>query len=197
MPINDDDRLALFDMDGTLADYDGRLLSDLGRMASPGEPPPVLSWDDGPVWMQERISAIKSQPGWWLGLKPVPSGFVVFNLAKEIGFIPHVLTKGPRHHPAAWMEKLQWCHRYIHPDVDVTITQDKGLVYGRVLVDDYPDYLSRWLKHRPRGLGLMPAKPYNEGFSHPNIIRYPADLSVGDPTYDLIREALTRAYLRA
>lgn len=34
-------KIALFDLDGTLADYDGQLLKDLQHIASPHEPAPV------------------------------------------------------------------------------------------------------------------------------------------------------------
>ena len=57
-------------------------------------------------------------------------------------------------------------------DQRITITQDKGLVYGKVLVDDYPVYVVRWLEWRPRGLVIMPANPSNVRFTHPNVIRY-------------------------
>lgn len=48
----------------------------------------------------------------------------------------------------------------------------KGLVYGAILVDDWPEYVERWLKHRPRGLVVMPASSNNVGYNHPNVIRY-------------------------
>jgi hypothetical protein len=54
----------------------------------------------------------------------------------------------------------------------VTITHDKGLVYGAVLVDDWPDYILKWLEHRPRGLVIMPAHDHNAGFTHHNVVRY-------------------------
>ena len=52
------------------------------------------------------------------------------------------------------------------------MTQDKSFTYGRVLVDDWPDYVTSWLEHRPRGLVVMPAHPWNVDFNHPNVIRY-------------------------
>ena len=39
--------------------------------------------------------------------------------------------------------EAQWCQHHL-PGVPVTITMDKGLVYGKVLVDDYPPYVERW-----------------------------------------------------
>lgn len=192
-----EDKLALFDMDGTLADYEGRLREDLLRLAAPGEPAPKLHWDEGEPWIDARMALIKSQPGWWLGLERLPSGFLMLNLVREVGFSVHVLTKGPRRTSGAWGEKLQWCQRHIDADVDITITQDKGLVYGRCLVDDYVPFMMGWLKNRPRGLGLMPMTEHNRDYNHSNVIKYPMDLQVGDRVYCHIREALVAAFTRA
>lgn len=46
------------------------------------------------------------------------------------------------------------------------------LRYGAVLVDDWPEYIRRWLENRPRGLVIMPAHEHNAGFNHPNVVRY-------------------------
>lgn len=170
--------------------------ADLLRLAAPGEAPPKLQWDDGEPWLDARMNLIKSQPGWWLGLERLASGFLVMDLVREVGFSVHVLTKGPRRTAVAWSEKLLWCQRHIAHDVDITITHDKGMVYGRVLCDDYPLYMERWLKYRPRGLGLMPETEYNRGYTHPNVIKYPADLQVGDQKYCQLRAALITAFTR-
>ncbi len=34
-------------------------------------------------------------------------------MAREIGFKIRILTKGPRHTPQAWAEKLLWCQKNI------------------------------------------------------------------------------------
>jgi hypothetical protein len=68
---------------------------------------------------------------------------------------------------------VEWCNKYLKEYIKgVTITNDKGLVYGKVLVDDFPDYIISWLKHRPRGLIIMPAHDFNKDFKHPNVVRY-------------------------
>ena len=46
------------------------------------------------------------------------------------------------------------------------------MVYGKVLYDDYPDYIERWLKHRPRGLVVMPVNDHNKSFDHPNVFKW-------------------------
>lgn len=32
-------------------------------------------------------------------------------------------------------------------------------------------YIESWLKWRPRGKVLIPDRPYNQGYWHPNVIR--------------------------
>lgn len=161
--------VALIDMDGTLCDYQGALTRDLESLRSPGDPP--LFGDDEAPWLRARETMIRRQPGWWRELPRLQLGFDILAELQALRFEIHVLTKGPLSTPHAWTEKLEWCQRHL-PGVPVTITMDKGLVYGKVLVDDYPPYVQRWLEWRPRGLVILPAQPWNAGFSHPNALRY-------------------------
>ncbi len=169
------DDVALFDMDGSLADYTASLAAALDSLRSSDEPPVT----EENIWtlekqrhIQNRMHLIKSQPGFWLNLAPIQDGMDVLKACRQWGFHIAILTKGPQKHSAAWAEKLQWCQRYIDEDVDVTVTFKKGRVYGKVLYDDYPEYMLDWLKHRPRGLGIMPVTPNNKDFDHPNVIMY-------------------------
>ena len=164
-------QIALFDLDDTLADYCGQLLEDLRQIASEFEPAPELF--KGQHHIEARGHVITSQAGWFLKLKKFQLGWDVLEVAKDIGYSISVLTKGPTSKHIAWAEKVEWCNRHLTDFIDgVTITHDKGLVYGALLVDDWPEYIEQWLKHRPRGLVVMPAHDYNADFKHPNIIRY-------------------------
>ena len=167
-------KIALFDMDGTLADYDGQLFRDLQKIASPDEPPiDGFEIHKGGGYLEARRHMITSQVGWWLKLKKFQLGFDILDLCKNIGYEIVVLTKGPSTKYNAWSEKVEWCNKYLKEYIKgVTITNDKGLVYGKVLVDDFPDYIISWLNHRPRGLVIMPAHPFNMFFQHPNVVRY-------------------------
>ena len=162
--------IGLVDMDGTLCNYDDALYRDLQKIKSPGEELKYPIDYDTPH-MSARIDLIRNQPGWWRNLEPLQKGFDVFNLMKELDYEIHILTKGPRACPNAWTEKMQWCEEHI-PGIPVTITRQKGLVYGKVLVDDWPSYIESWLKWRPRGLVIMPSHPWNVNFTHPLVIPY-------------------------
>jgi 5'(3')-deoxyribonucleotidase len=150
-------RIAQVDMDATLCDYAGAMNKKLKEIL--GE---EADWMD-PKY-KKVVDLIKLQPGFWKGLKPIPSGFKVVNLLQDNGFQVNILTKGPYRTISAWSEKVEWC-RFHLPGVPVTITENKGLVYGRILVDDWPPYCQQWLEWRPRGLVLMPSYPYNKNFS--------------------------------
>ena len=42
----------------------------------------------------------------------------------------------------------------------------------RWLTLNFIPYTESWLKHRKRGLVIMPANKSNEGYNHSNVIRY-------------------------
>lgn len=168
--------IALVDMDGTLADFDLAMRRDLRSLASPDE---VLLLD-GTAELHDlerfghwkaRMALIKRQPGWWRNLPKMEDQFRVLNLMRLMHFDIHILTKGPWRTTSAWSEKVEWCREHT-PNASVHISEDKGLVYGKVLMDDFPPYILRWLTWRPRGLVIMPAQPWNRDFEHPNVIRW-------------------------
>jgi 5'(3')-deoxyribonucleotidase len=167
------DRICLLDMDGTIADYAGQMERDLARLADPSEPQYKLNWNDRlPDHVWNRVEMIKNSKDWWLNLPKLEDGFDLVRAATNIGFEIHVLTKGPRNTKTAWTQKVEWCAEHLPENTNVTITQDKSLVYGRILIDDYPGYVEGWLKNRPRGLAVMPLRPWNKDFRHSNVIHY-------------------------
>jgi 5'(3')-deoxyribonucleotidase len=189
-------KIILFDMDNTLCDWDAAMERDLRRVVPPDMLPLVDRWLNEerrirPEWVENVMSVIRTQAGWWRNLAPLKVGMQILELVLDTEWEVNILTKGPATKPLAWAEKVEWCAEHIRKRVPVTVCADKSLVYGRVLVDDYPPYMEQWLKHRPNGLGIMPAFAYNE-FSHPNVIR------VTDSKEDLerVRDALAIAWLR-
>jgi 5'(3')-deoxyribonucleotidase len=172
-PKNAKDLIALIDMDGTVADFDGAMLRELKRIASPGEPEligPDGRYVDSP-YISARRRLIRNQPGFWRSLPTYAPGFEIMSELKTLGFRCHILTKGPAREAAGWTEKVEWCRRHL-PDTPVIIAEEKSLVYGRILVDDWSDYFLPWLEHRPRGLVIAPAHPWNKDITHPQVVRY-------------------------
>ena len=167
--------ICLFDLDGTMADFDGAMRAGLASIASPDEQQTYwVEQDDEPAHVTARRRMIKRQPGFWRNLGRLAPGFQIFQEAIRLQFRNAVITKAPRNNFPAWSEKVEWCHNHlvpIDPHLQVNLVEDKGLMYGKVLVDDWPKYVLRWLEWRARGLVIMPAQVWNEGFSHPNVIR--------------------------
>jgi len=173
VPEQEPERWALLDMDSSLADFEAGMHEKLSAMRAPGEPdlpPEMLYPNDEPAWLEARKDAIKREQGFWLNLAPISFGIELYHQLGEWGYRRMVLTKGPRNNAMAWTEKVLWCQEHI-PDAGVTITHDKGLTYGKILYDDFPPYILRWLEWRPRGRVLMLDAPHNQGFKHPNVLR--------------------------
>ena len=169
-------KVALFDMDSSLVDWDASIRAKLQEMMSPME----AEWfamhqhgllDDAPTWLKARERAIKKQPGFWFELPVIEFGMELYRwLGDELGYRRMILTRGPHNNPTAWAEKVQWCEAHV-PEALVTITLDKSFVNGDVLYDDWPPYLADWLKDRPNGKGLMLDAPFNRDFQHPQVFR--------------------------
>lgn len=168
----DREMIALFDMDGTLVDLDGQLANDLRRLKGPEEPDIVGNIRDAPEHIRRRADLIKSSSDWWANLPKLQLGWDVMGVTNELGYKTVVLTQGPSRNAAAWMGKKEWIDRELGNDTNITITRDKGLVYGMVLVDDYPEYIKRWLEWRRNGLVIMPASGSNAGFTNKQVVRY-------------------------
>jgi 5'-nucleotidase len=183
-------KIALLDLDGTVCDYDKALHEEMRKMAGPHDPPYVKHTEDS--FMNERRYMIHNKFGFWRNLERLELGFEIVDILKEIGYSINVLTQGPRKCPSAWSEKFSWCQEHL-PNIPVTVTQDKSLSYGRVLVDDFSPYFLKWLEHRPRGLVVCVAHPWNEIFAvggaaeQHNIFRY--DGSNRNQLFQKLKEA--------
>jgi 5'-nucleotidase len=79
---------------------------------------------------------------------------------------------------------VEWCRRHLGAETPVHITEDKGLVYGKFLYDDFPEYCLSWLRHRPRGLVIMPETSWNKDFNHAQVLKY------SGKNLDEVRQAL-------
>ena len=185
------ENIALFDMDGTLCDYERGLEIELEKMRSPSEPVFHLPLtDDVPDYIRARADLIRSNEQWWANLSRLERGFDVWKVAEELGYRRMILTQGPKRNPYSWSGKKMWIDKNLGQDVDITITRDKTIVYGKVLVDDWPKYIEGWLAWRPRGLVIMPANNSNIDFEHTQVIRYDGS------NLDYVRQAMEKAKLK-
>lgn len=72
--MTDQPLIALIDMDGTVADYEGQLLADLEHIRGPEEPVITNIWEHHGPHVTRRMSLIKNMPSWWKKL-PVIEDF--------------------------------------------------------------------------------------------------------------------------
>lgn len=174
-----DDKVALIDLDATVADYDTDMAQYQRTLQDPAEEPYTGRYGMTlePPHMEARRKLIQRMPGFWRNLKPIKLGFDVVAELRALEFSLHVLTKGPMTTTNAWGEKVDWCREHI-PDALVTVSSDKSLVYGRVLFDDFPPYFEKWMAVRPRGLVICLPYPWNEDYRAGgaketyNVLRY-------------------------
>lgn len=190
--LYNDAPVALFDLDGTLADFDMAMRTRMYLLAGPNEPVWYPDREDVELeYIRERRRIIKNVPGFWTGLAAMGDGFHLMGMAHQIGFRLMILSRGPSQNSLAWKEKIDWCRESIPFPHEITLTEDKGLVYGRVLVDDWPQYIERWRTFRPRGQVIMPARRWNQDFHRPNVYRY-ADHSQDDEVMEILRTQFER-----
>jgi 5'-nucleotidase len=167
------ENIILFDMDQTLCDHDKGLFESLEKLKSPNDPifyPPIL--DKTPQYIKNRADLIRSSESWWENLEKLKLGWDILELAKELEFKIMILTQGPKKNPSSWSGKKKWIDKNLGQDTDITITRDKSLVYGKILVDDYPGYIEPWLEHRKRGLVIMPVNNRNKDYKNLQVVKY-------------------------
>lgn len=156
--------IALLDMDGTVCDWHNQLQRDLRRIL--GADVEKLS----PESLTKVEHLVRSKPGWYENLEPLPLGFKIAETLRDIGFQIMVATKATPNAENAWSEKAKWCKKHL-PYAKVTVSEDKTLIYGKILVDDYQKFADPWLDNRPRGYVILPDQPWNQGYEHPRVKR--------------------------
>lgn len=167
------ENIALLDMDGTVCDWHNQLERDLRSLLGPDR-------DRLPAETLTKIEhLIRKQSGWYLGLEPLPLGFAIAETLREIGFTIMVATKATPKAANAWSEKAAWCMKHL-PYAHVTVSEDKTLLYGKILVDDYEKFAAPWLQRRPRGYVILPDQPWNQGYEHPRVKRVKTVQDVAD-----------------
>ncbi len=166
-------KIALFDMDDTLCDYSGQLMKDLGKVYSPSELKDIQLYNSRiPREIRNQIKKIRGQEGWWRNLPFSGEGMEIWQYMLSLGFENYIATKGPYKDANAWKEKREWQKIFLPEAKGLIITDDKSLIRGDVLVDDWPPYVAKWLDVNKNGVAIMPVKAYNLKFKHDRAIFY-------------------------
>ncbi|HNC31944.1 MAG TPA: hypothetical protein PKX08_18170 [Cyclobacteriaceae bacterium] len=160
-PRNETNQLiALIDLDGTLCDYQEMMSKRLLELREPSDNPEDELVEPPPQYILNRRQKIMTSPGFWISLRPIFAGIQLANLLTELKFDTYVLTKGPKNNPTAWSEKFEWCRIHV-PHLKVIVSENKSLVYGDVLVDDWLPYVTQWQQRFVNGFVIIPRQPWN------------------------------------
>ena len=154
--------IALVDLDGTLCNCSEAIRERLVELRGPNDSPEDELEIEPPQYILARRRVIMNMPGFWRNLKPISSGLQLVSLLVELEFDTHVFTKGPKDSPGAWAEKFEWCRIFV-PQLRVIVAEDKSLVVGDVLVEDWLPYIDMWRRRNPNGFVIIPAQPWNTG----------------------------------
>jgi hypothetical protein len=146
-------RIALFDLGGTLCDCTERLRDGMSEFEA--ESRERLEQD-----LEVRRRLVMGQPGFWCDLPRLPLGFELLEMVQQAGLDVFITTKGPSDAPQVWADKVTWCRRHI-PGLPVVVTEDKSVVYGDLLVDDWFPYVEAWQRRWSAGHAVLPAQPWN------------------------------------
>lgn len=138
--------ILLFDLDNTLADFDGEF-DRRWRQFGVGDPVPVERRTnhnyrvDYPQEHWHLIDALMEQKGFFLSLQPLPGALeAVRELAAE-GHEIKICTTPVLNYAHCLTEKAAWIDQHLGRDYvkQLILTHDKTVVRGHVLFDDRPD----------------------------------------------------------
>jgi len=171
-------KIAIVDMDNTLVDYTEGMRLEYDALCSPNEEnyEAAKKRYEGKEWpdhLWQRIQTIYGRVDWWYNLEPLSVGFEIVEVLKSRGYEIHVGTSGPSDHPRSWMEKYQWVKDFFPKADAVHITRDKSILGGQILVDDWPDYITKWQDYNHGGFVVVPAHHYNKHLTmQTDVLRY-------------------------
>lgn len=156
----------IVDMDGILVDFMGGIWKAYEKLTGErGDTSKVTGWD---AWGVSDPSALEScfhEPGFFLGLEPLPGALEALQSFIADGHEVVICTAPCTPHSAS--EKLQWLAvnaPFIDPK-DVFVAHRKHLLAGDVLIDDGAHNAVAFRAHHPGSLICTVGYPYNEGWS--------------------------------
>lgn len=179
-------KIAYFDLDNSLADYEQAVLDGLESLRSPNEEITTSIIGRLPDHIFRRKCLITSSVDFWVNLKPIDLGFQVIEICKKIGYKIVVLTCTPKLNPNAATGKLIWSQKHLGKDIDFKLVSQKNIDFGHVLYDDFPEYMDGWLKTNPNGLGLVPSCSHNVNYNNNQTVK--VNFENLDHVYNLLKE---------
>lgn len=167
--------LILVDMDGTLADLEGRFLEQYRALfpKNPALDPETLPWNVPAILPEADRGAfwnILSKEGFFAGLDPLPGAIEAFHAMRAEGHDVVVCTSPLISSRWCESEKRHWVEERLGREFtrDMVIAHDKTLVIGDVLIDDRPEIRGR---RAPVWRHVLLDRSYNRDIGLPRIAR--------------------------
>lgn len=152
MDVKTEKLIILVDMDNTICDLDGALISALSQLsqATPA-PGPVVDWQalirqrshfELDSKTDELAREIMLKPGFFANLDPMEGAVGALLELEKRGYHVVLCTSAIRESEHCVADKCAWVRRHLGPRWDrekLTISKDKTLIRGKILIDDRPE----------------------------------------------------------
>jgi len=178
--------IVLVDMDGVMADFDGKVLQDLEDLYPHVPiPHPRNSFyidDDMAPEHKPIVREIISKPGFFTQLGVIEGTHQGWELLLDAGYTPQICSAPLRKNPTCEQDKLAWLEEHFVPQfghwvIDTAIiTKDKASCSGLAIIEDRPEikdaHRAEW-KHVvfDRTYNQFAQSPYRlDGWKDPFII---------------------------
>ena len=169
-------KIILVDMDGTICQYDEKLLRIAHErfglpLYKPEEAKHFNTHSIFPTEYHERVDEIANEEGFFKDMKPYPNAVeAMAEMASHSELEVYICTSPKKHYrnAACAGEKHMWISRYLGRKWTerVILTRDKTLVHGHVLIDDKPEITG---VHTPSWVHVYHDRPYNQVIIRPRI----------------------------
>lgn len=143
-----DKKIILVDMDGVLADFEGRFL-EIWKKKFPHHPHVPLEKretfyleEDYPEGLEKDIGDIFSAPGFFENLDIIPGSKEALTKMEALGHKVLICTSPTSKYENCVLEKYHWVSRNLGYEwtKKMIVTKDKTLVIGDMLIDDKPEH---------------------------------------------------------
>jgi 5'(3')-deoxyribonucleotidase len=159
----------LLDVDGVIADFTGKVLSEIERILGRYyEPHQVTQWSiKDALGLSDRdwkrvVDEVICREGFAYFLDPYPGAVAA---VKELAADHVYFVTSPWHSSETWChDRTEWlCKHFGQAQGRKVIhTGHKHLVDGDVLVDDKPETVFEWARVNVRRVGVLWDRPYNQ-----------------------------------
>lgn len=159
-------KIILVDMDGVLADFEGRFLETWKRKF-PHYPQTLEKRktfrlaDSLPNGLNRDIRSIFSSPGFFANLKPISGAKEALKKMQSLGREVLICTSPISEYENCVLEKYHWIAKHLGYEwtKKVIMTKDKTLIFGDILIDDKPEHKGL---RKPTWKHALFDAPYNQ-----------------------------------